>query len=191
MSEIDSVESLCQSVQSGARHKYVFFWSHTSPGANAIGSECLSQWYPAPFDAYGRRFPTAEHFMMYRKAVLFEDDATAARILKATTPGAVKALGRTVKDFDEAVWQSQRFTVVAEGSLRKFTAHAELRAYLLGTKDRILVEASPTDRVWGIGFTAEDKQATNPLRWRGLNLLGFALMLARTQLGTGAAAIGA
>lgn len=182
MSEIDSVESLRESVQAGARPKYVFFWSHTSPSGTSVGSECLSQWYPAPFEAYGHHFHTAEHFMMYRKAVIFDDDATAAQILQAETPGAVKALGRTVKDFDEAIWQSHRFAVVTEGSIRKFTSNPELRDFLLSTKERILAEASPTDRVWGIGLTADDKHAKNPLQWRGLNLLGFALMIARREL---------
>jgi ribA/ribD-fused uncharacterized protein len=181
MSEIDSLEALRRSVQAGARPKYVFFWGHTSSNGG-VGSECLSQWYPAPFEAYGHVFPTAEHFMMYRKAVLFEDDATAAQILNAPSPNAVKALGRTVKDFDESLWQSHRFTVVAEGSLRKFTANAALREFLVGTKERVLVEASPTDRVWGIGLSADDKHAKNPLLWRGLNLLGFALMVARLEL---------
>jgi ribA/ribD-fused uncharacterized protein len=182
MSEITNLEALCQAVQAGSRPKYVFFWGHTRADTNTVGKECLSQWYPAPFDAYGHHFPTAEHFMMYRKAVLFEDDVTASKILQATTPNAVKALGRTVKDFDEALWQSHRFAVVAEGSILKFTANALPREFLLSTKERILVEASPTDLVWGIGLTAEDKHAQNPLRWRGLNLLGFALMLARSEL---------
>jgi len=181
MTEIDSLEALCRSVQAGARPKYVFFWRHTSEDAT-LGKECLSQWYPSPFEAYGHQFLTAEHFMMYRKAVLFEDDVTARRILQAETPNAVKALGRTVRGFDETVWQSHRFDVVAEGSLRKFTANPELRQYLLGTKDHVLAEASPTDCVWGIGLTAEDKHAKSPRHWRGLNLLGFALMLVRSRL---------
>jgi len=119
--------------------------------------------------------------MMWHKARLFGDENTASRILDAPSPGHAKALGREVRGFDEATWVRERWDIVVAGSLAKF-AVPELRSYLVESSDRILVEASPHDRVWGIGVTADDQSASDPTMWRGLNLLGFALMEARDQL---------
>ncbi len=90
-----------------------------------------------------------------------------------------------MRGFDEAVWERERFGIVVEGSVHKFAAHPALRRFLLDTGDRVLVEASPVDRVWGIGLAADDEAAMDPERWRGPNLLGFALMAARERLRTG------
>lgn len=87
-----------------------------------------------------------------------------------------------MRGFDEETWQRERFGVVVEGSVHKFASDAGLRAFLLGTGTRVLVEASPMDRVWGIGLAADDEAAMDPQRWRGPNLLGFALMEARERL---------
>nr|WP_241841854.1 NADAR family protein [Pseudofrankia sp. BMG5.36] len=121
-------------------------------------------------------YPTAKHHMMHRKARLFGNEQTAARILTARHPGAAKALGRQVRGFDDAVWDTHRHDLVVTGNTAKFGQHPTLRDYLLRTRNRVLVEASPLDRVWGIGLAADDPHATSPTRWRGLNLLGFALM---------------
>jgi ribA/ribD-fused uncharacterized protein len=120
--------------------------------------------------------------MMAGKARLFGDDATLARILTARTPAEAKKLGRQIRDFDQRVWESQRFGLVVDGNLAKFGQHARLREFLLGTGSRVLVEASPYDRIWGIGVSATDERATDPGRWPGANLLGFALMQARQTL---------
>jgi ribA/ribD-fused uncharacterized protein len=162
--------------------KFLFFWGH-QPGKNGVSSSCFSQWFDAPFTANGERFPTAEHFMMAQKAALFEDWATRAQILEAPNPGAAKALGRKVRGFDEAVWVQHRFSIVCSASEAKFTQNQELRDFLVKTGSRILVEASPVDRVWGIGLAQQDERASNPSLWQGLNLLGFALMHVRGALG--------
>lgn len=182
MDEPDSLQSLCQLARRGARLRYLFFWGHTSTSSETIGKECLSQWYPAPFVVDGHRFPTAEHFMMYRKALLFRDEAVAEQILLAPNPGAVKSLGRSVRRFEQGVWDERRFSIVTEGNRAKFGSDPALAQFLLDTKKRVLVEASPVDRIWGIGLAADDKHAENPLKWRGLNLLGFALMVVRHEL---------
>jgi ribA/ribD-fused uncharacterized protein len=91
-------------------------------------------------------------------------------------------LGRRVRGFDEQTWADERRAIVRDASVAKFGPRPELRDFLLGTGERILVEASPTDRIWGIGLAATDERTTDPQRWRGLNLLGFALMAAREQL---------
>ncbi|MBB1242480.1 NADAR family protein, partial [Streptomyces durbertensis] len=147
-----------------------------------VGPGCLSQWWPSPFTVDGVRYATAEHWMMARKAELFDDREALAAVLAAASPGAAKAAGRRVRGFTEERWAEHRFEVVVEGSVHKFGQHPELRAFLLATGCRVLVEASPLDRVWGIGLAADDERAADPARWLGLNLLGEALMVARSRL---------
>ena len=183
----NDLESLRHAARSGARLKYILFWGHTSANRGEIGKECLSQWYPARFEVDGTPFATAEHYMMYRKALLFADHAAAEQILRAPSPAAAKSLGRSVQGFVESVWNEHRSTIVVDGNVAKFSQSGALREFLLNTKDRVLVEASPVDRVWGIGLAADDERAENPLMWRGLNLLGFALMTVRERLARGAA----
>ena len=102
--------------------------------------------------------------------------------MAAAPPGAAKAIGREVRNFDQQVWERHRFDIVVEGNLGKFGQHEALKEFLLGTSDRILVEASPVDRIWGIGLAADNADAENPNLWKGLNLLGFALMEVRNRL---------
>ncbi|WP_309110052.1 NADAR family protein, partial [Saccharothrix sp.] len=181
MHAVRSRPELVDAIRAGARPKYLFFWNQNAPGGS-VHKGCLSQWYPSPFTADGHVFATAEHYMMWRKAVLFDDLDTAARILAAKHPRQAKDLGREVRGFDQETWDAQRFAIVADGSALKFGADPDLRDYLLATGDRVLVEASPLDRVWGIGLTEDDPRATDPEQWQGLNLLGFALAEARSRL---------
>jgi hypothetical protein len=157
------------------RVRYLFFWGHQPEPDGSVGKGCLSQWWPAPFAADGHEFATAEHYMMWRKAVLFDDAGTAERVLAAGHPEQAKDLGRQVRGFDHATWEAQRYQIVVDGNTHKFGQHDDLRAFLLATGDRVLVEASPLDRVWGIGLAADDPRAQDPAQWRGLNLLGYAL----------------
>ncbi len=113
--------------------------------------------------------------MMVEKAALFDDQATRAQVLQAPNPGAAKALGRQVRGFDEAIWLENRFTIVTKANKAKFAQNPELGRFLKQTGSRVLVEASPVDRIWSIGLAQDDDQVTNPTLWRGLNLLGFAL----------------
>lgn len=166
----------------GDRVKYLLFWGHRPQRDGSIGAGCLSQWWPVEFTVDGVVFRSAEHYMMWSKALLFGDKAMAERIVAAGHPRDAKLLGRGVAGFDEQTWADHRFRIVVEASRAKFGQHADLREWLTGTGDRVLVEASPTDRVWGIGLPASDERATDPSRWRGLNLLGFALMRARVEL---------
>ncbi|QIJ65014.1 NADAR family protein [Streptomyces sp. JB150] len=185
MEKIDSREALVKQVGAGSRVKYLYFWGHRPRPDGRIGPSCLSQWWPAPFTADGVEYATAEHWMMAAKARLFGDAEAERRVLAAAHPAEAKKAGRLVRGFDEGVWERERFGIVVEGSVRKFAAREELRHYLLGTGERVLVEASPVDRVWGIGLAADDEAAAHPERWRGLNLLGFALMEARDRLRAG------
>jgi ribA/ribD-fused uncharacterized protein len=182
LSPIRSVSDLLKHLGTGQPVKYLFFWGHTRPAEAAVGKECFSQWYPAPFTVEGDTYATAEHYMMAEKARLFGDEATRALILQATHPDQAKKLGRRVQNFDETRWNAVRFEVVVRGNVAKFSQHPELRQYLMQTAPRVLVEASPVDAIWGIGLAQDHPKAANPGEWRGLNLLGFALMEVRDQL---------
>jgi ribA/ribD-fused uncharacterized protein len=179
---VDSVEQLCRAIEQGASPKYLAFWGHSPRRDGAIGSSSLSQWWPATFVVDGVEFASAEHYMMWRKAMLFEDAATAAKILGVGHPAQAKKLGRQIRGFDENMWERARFDIVVAGSVAKFGQDDALREYLVGTGARVLVEASPVDRIWGIGMAADDPGVPDPMRWKGLNLLGFALMRARDEL---------
>jgi ribA/ribD-fused uncharacterized protein len=120
--------------------------------------------------------------MMAEKARLFGDEACRAQIIDTASPADVKALGREVHGFDEERWVENRFEIAVRGNIAKFSQNPELRDWLVGTAPMVLVEASPVDTIWGIGLAADDKRASDPVKWRGLNLLGFALMKARDRL---------
>jgi ribA/ribD-fused uncharacterized protein len=195
MGKIDSWEALVSAVDSGARVKYLHFWGHRPRSDGRVGASCLSQWWPSPFVVDDVAYATAEHWMMASKARLFGDEKAERRAIDAPNPALAKKAGRLVRDFDDSLWERERFGIVVEGSVHKFAAHADLREFLLGTGERsemgvppaegwgrVLVEASPLDRVWGIGLAADDERAADPERWRGPNLLGFALMAARERL---------
>ncbi|MFC9339352.1 NADAR family protein [Streptomyces sp. NPDC057020] len=179
-------ESLIQQVNRGDRVKWLHFWGHRPHPDGRLSASCLSQWWPAPFVVDGVSYATAEHWMMAAKARLFEDAEAERAALSARTPAEAKKAGRLVRGFDETVWARERYGIVVEGSVRKFSSDEALRGYLLGTGTRVLVEASPVDRVWGIGLAADDPRAHDPASWRGDNLLGFALMEARERLRQGA-----
>lgn len=168
--------------QQGKEIPLHMFWGHCPEPDGSIGAGCLSQWWEAPFEENGIIFRTCEHYMMYRKAILFHDIDTSQRILNARTPREAKMLGRKVRGFKDPVWESERFQVVVQGNAQKFSQHAALRAYLMGTRGRLLVEASPYDRVWGIGMSRNDVRAQSPGKWLGSNLLGFALSHVRDSV---------
>jgi len=147
-----------------------------------VTKSCFSQWWPAEFVANELRFATAEHYMMYRKAVLLGDDASASAILAADTPKQAKDLGRKVRGYDEATWLLNREEIVYSGNLLKFSQNHTLSSFLISTNDRILVESSPVDPIWGIGAAEDADDAFTPEKWPGLNLLGFALVRVREDL---------
>lgn len=172
------VEDLVSRYKAGEPLEYVFFWGHQA-SKKGVTAACFSQWYLAPFEVEGQPYISAEHYMMAEKAALFGDQETRARIIEASDPNAAKALGRQVRGFDEALWVRERFGIVVKANQAKFSQNAELGAFLQATGERIIVEASPVDRVWGIGLAKDDERAVRPDRWRGLNLLGFGLMRVR------------
>lgn len=131
--KIDSREALIREVRAGTRVKYLHFWGHRPRPDGRVSASCLSQWWPSPFTVDGVTYATAEHWMMAGKARLFGDEDALARVLAAGHPSQAKNAGRLVRGFDEEVWARERFGIVVEGSVRKFSADAESRAFLLGT----------------------------------------------------------
>jgi len=179
--KIGTKQELINYVNRGKKVKYLFFWGHQIKGNNVTKS-CLSRWFPAPFIEGENRFETAEHYMMHEKARLFGDLHAMEKTLKVKNPGAVKAIGRSVRGFNQAMWDERKFELVVRVNLAKFSSNIDLRTYLLNTGKRILVEASPVDKIWGIGLAEDSEAASNPNLWKGQNLLGFALMKVRNKL---------
>ena len=168
---------------SGVRRKVIPFWGHTRDmDSPKMTKACLSQWYPCEFAVEGVAYRTAEQYMMAQKAILFGDRGTAQKIMSAETPSEYKSLGREVVGFDQATWDARKADIVLSGTLAKFSQNPELRVFLLGTGDALLVEASPYDGIWGVRLGIRDSGIDNPNCWRGENLLGFSLMEARDVL---------
>lgn len=152
---------------------FTFFFTEASP---------FSQWHRCRFEADGRVFNCMEQYMMLGKARLFGDAETGEKIMAADHPRQHKALGRKVTPFDDKVWRRERENIVLAGNRAKFTQNPDLLAVLLATKGTTLVEASPYDRIWGIGLGAKDPRAQDPAQWRGQNLLGKILTQLRGEL---------
>ena len=175
-------ESLIAAIQEGYRADYLFFWGHTRKDTSRVNKTCFSQWYESPFEDNSVLYPTAEHYMMARKALLFNDEEAHQRILHATDPKTAKKIGREIRSFDPSTWDEHKIDIVVTGNTLKFQQHEELQRFLLSTGQQIIVEASPFDQIWGVGLREQEADVWNPTRWNGENLLGFALMTVRERL---------
>ena len=142
----------------------------------------LSNWYRSDFEKDGIRFSSMEQYMMYQKALCFRDEKVAAEILKTDYVGHIKELGRQVSNYDESRWNGKRQILVYEGLLAKFEQNEDLKAQLKSTGDAILAECAVKDRIWGIGLSMKDPDRLDVKKWRGTNLLGYALMIARERV---------
>ena len=174
------LNSLQDDFRKGKKLRFVFFWKPEQAGA--VGPGCFSQWQSAPFTVDGARYVSAEQYMMAEKARLFDDAEARRAILAVSSPARIKLLGRETRGFDQNEWERHRERIVLQGNMAKFRQNGALRVFLLHTGDKVLAEASPKDRIWGIGLAEEDKTAHNPLLWKGKNLLGFILMRVRAEL---------
>jgi ribA/ribD-fused uncharacterized protein len=172
------LEDLRARFNAGEPLDFTFFWGHQR-SKSAVTASCFSQWYEAEFVVEGQRYPTAEHFMMAEKAALFDDQEIRAQVLQASTPNAAKALGRKVRGFNDQRWLQHRYDIVVRANQAKFSQNPELDEYLMRTGSRVIVEASPVDDIWGIGLAQDHADVNDPNLWKGLNLLGFALMQVR------------
>jgi len=164
-------------------NKAIYFWGHQPSKSGSIGKSCLSQWWSCDFiDNNGNKYSSTEQWMMAEKARVFSDPAILEDILNTDNPKQVKVLGRKVSFFDNEVWSKRAYDIVVEGNLLKFGQNKVLKDYLLSTEDATIVEASPYDKIWGIGMKQDDEGIEDPKNWKGENLLGFALMEVRDIL---------
>lgn len=152
-------------------NKHVFFW-------NGI----YSQWHKAPMTIGGIEYNSCEQYMMHQKALLFDDHIIADLIMQEKNPKEQKKYGRQIRNFDKAIWDKNCLAIVFEGNLAKFSQNPELKAEMLSTGNKIFVEASPLDHIWGIGLDEHAENVDDPSYWLGLNLLGQALTLVKNQL---------
>ena len=142
----------------------------------------LSNWYRSEFSVDGIKFTSMEQYMMYKKAILFEDAEIASQILKTDDVVLIKELGRKVSNYNDTVWNGMRQVVIYKGLLEKFRQNDDLKKSLLDTGDNMLAECAVKDCVWGIGLSMTDNNKNDINAWRGQNLLGFSLMLVRDEL---------
>jgi len=151
---------------------FYLFWRHQ-----------FGQWTKRNMiDIDGTTYNCCEQYMMAKKALLFNDQVTLAKIMQTDSAKEQQALGREVKNFELQKWDQHKYGIVWFANYLKFTQHQDLAERLIATKHKTLAEASPYDLVWGIGFEAEDEQAINPTCWTGQNLLGKVLMSIRDTL---------
>lgn len=152
--------------------KFVFFWK-----------ESFSQWHMKPFtNNDGITFNCPEQYMMYKKAMLFNDIETANKIMSASHPSEQKKLGRLVKNYNQESWDANKYRIVFEANMYKYTQNPKLLAELLETGDKILVEASPYDPIWGIGLDENAPGIEDKNNWKGENLLGFVITDVKTNI---------
>ena len=177
-----SINWLQTQIANGFQPEYLFFWGHTQKVAGITDKSCFSQWWPSPFIVDAITYQTAEHWMMAQKALLFDDKECFDLIIAANKPAIAKDLGRKAKNFDADRWNAKAFEIVSKGNFQKFSQNEDLKNFLVNTSNKILVEASPVDFIWGIGLSQEAEEASNPFKWKGPNLLGFALMEVRDLL---------
>ena len=142
----------------------------------------LSNWHMVNFTVGDISFSSMEQYMMYRKAICFHDGEIASKILATDDVAEIKNLGRQVAGYDDSIWSGIRQIVVYEGLLAKFSQNKDLKDSLLGTGEAILAECAVKDRIWGIGLSMNDSARFDVGKWKGRNLLGYALMMVREKL---------
>lgn len=142
----------------------------------------LSNWYLSDFVIGNIRFSSMEQYMMYNKAVLFNDRDIARQILAVSDVGKIKELGRCVSNYNNSVWNGMRQIIIYKGLLEKFRQNDTLSKQLSDTSDAVLAECAVNDLIWGIGISMADPARNDIRAWKGQNLLGYALMLVRDEL---------
>lgn len=176
-----NIETIKEIVNKTPTIEIIYFWGHT-PNPKKITKSCFSQWYDVYFEVDGVQYHTTEQYMMASKARLFGDEDTLDEIMNATTPFEYKKLGRRVKEFEPTLWDEKKLDIVIKGNKAKFGQNPDLKEYLFSTGNAILVEASPFDKIWGIGIDRETALNGSVEDWKGENLLGCALMEVRDWL---------
>lgn len=142
----------------------------------------LSNWYLSNFIIEGILFSSMEQYIMYKKAMCFDDQIVANKILETKDVAEIKALGRQVSNYNDSIWNGMRQILIYEGLLAKFTQNEDLKEQLISTGDAILAECAVKDRIWGIGLSMTSPKRLDIYQWNGQNLLGYALMLVRKRI---------
>ncbi len=142
----------------------------------------FSQWHRTPFAWGGLDFATAEQWMMFAKAQLFDDGERADQIMATADPAEQKRLGQEVRNFDQDLWDRAKIDIVFRGALAKFEQNPGALRQLRSTAGAMLVEANPRDWIWGVGLSVDDPDVHRPAAWRGANLLGRVLTRVRADL---------
>ena len=176
-----NVETLKEIARRNPDTSVIYFWGHT-PNPKKITAACFSQWYDCYFEVDGMQYHTTEQYMMASKARLFGDEEVYWKIMTAPSPFDYKKLGRKIRGFGQALWDANKYNIVVEGNKAKFGQNPDIKEFLLSTGDAILAEASPYDKIWGIGLDRENAQKGTIEQWQGENLLGCALMEVRDWL---------
>jgi len=178
-----NIDKIKEIVRSKPDTKIIYFWGHT-PNPKKITAACFSQWYDCYFEVGGAQYHTTEQYMMASKARLFGDNEVFNEIMEANNPNDYKKLGRKVRGFIPESWDAKKYDIVVEGNKAKFGQNVDIREFLLSTGEAILAEASPYDKIWGIGLDRETAMKGSAEQWLGENLLGCALMEVRDWLRT-------
>lgn len=177
-----NIENLKKDFENNKNIEFLYFWGHRPRKDGQIGKSCFSQWWECQFIIDDIKYYTAEQYMMAEKARLFKDFEILEKILSSKSAKEIKDFGRKIKNFNEELWSKEKINIVKRGNLAKFSQNESLKYFLLNTDKKILVEASPYDKIWGIGLIEDDEKVKNPNLWEGLNLLGFILMELREEL---------
>jgi len=152
---------------------HIYFWG-----------SIYSQWYTSKnqFKEDGFIFQNAEQYMMMKKAELFKDYDVLEKMKQTSNPKVLKKLGREIKGFDEDIWNFNKMDIVERGNFLKFSQNPKLLEKLIAHKNKHIVEASPYDKIWGIGLHWSDDKVLNESTWNGENLLGKCIMSARDKI---------
>lgn len=157
-------------------NNYIFFWRPDEENGY------FGNWFTSYFELNGIKYNCVEQYMMVQKALLFDDEEIFQKIMKSNSPKTHKSLGRKIKNFDQKIWDQNKEKILYDGLFGKFSQNNDLKKLLLDTNDKILVEASPLDKIYGIGLKRDDKRALDETKWKGENLLGKTMMKVRKDL---------
>ena len=158
-----SVETIREIVKQNPATPIIYFWGHTSDSSQ-VTDACFSQWYDCCFVVNGVQYHTAEQYMMAGKARLFGDKEVLQEIMEVGNPHKYKKLGRKIRGFEQTLWDTHKYEIVVEGNKAKFSQNPDLKEFLLSTGDAIIVEASPYDKIWGIGMDKEQAVSNGRVR---------------------------
>lgn len=163
-------------------NQVIAFWGHRQSKSGCISKSCFSQWWMSEFYYSSSKFICSEQFMMAMKARIFNDHDNYQLIMQSSDPNEMKSIGRKVANYNQAIWDEMKYDIVFRANYEKFIQNENIKEYLLSTEDKVIIEASPVDKVWGVGLAESDERILKPELWLGENILGFAIMHVRNEI---------